>query len=300
LYFLSGSSYFHNRSMAESHRVVKYYLPYYNWTMAKKTISLYGGLVRVKFDSKGHKYFDSDDDLICNATGALKILNKPFLVPWSARMATEYYKDVVKPGMINEVEIARLHKAAATAYSDYSFDRMVIGSTVHDWIEAHVNVILGTRKNGKAMPVHPECLNGVNAFLNWEKAYNPTYLWSERIVYSVFNKHIGTADVGFTLGNSDPILGDWKTGSGVYYEHALQLAGYSGAIAEEDGRGGDWMPRAIIHLNSKNGKHKHYDEKMIQEKTTGHSVEKDYETFLNLVQMWYAIKDGPSAWQLLK
>jgi hypothetical protein len=262
-----------------------------------KILHLYDGEIKIKFEKKGHKYY-LEDDLICNATGGLKMLNKPFLVGWAARKSTEHYQDVIEPGLINEVEIAQLHEAAAKAHSTYSKSRMTIGSTVHDWIDAHIQVILGNRKTGKKMPVHPECLEGVNAFLRWEKEYQPTYLWSERIVYSRINRHIGTADVGFTLGDSDPILGDWKTGSGIYLEHAYQLAGYSAAIAEEED--GPWMPRALIHLNVTNGKHKHYNEEDIQKKTTGHDIYKDYQSFLNLVRLWYDIMDGPSAWNFLR
>jgi len=104
-------------------------------------------------------------------------------------------------------------------------DRAAVqGTDVHDWCEKHV---LG------GLPVvvedAPPAQQGyLKAFLSFLTEHHPEYEMTEATVY---NRHWGYAGTLDFLARIDGrfVLGDYKTGKGVYGEVAMQLAAYRNA-----------------------------------------------------------------------
>lgn len=259
---------------------------------------MYGGDVVINMDRRNHIYYDSNDQIIASPSNVNRLLAKPFLTPWAAKLAVQYIEENIEPHTpYTEVELGRILRAAAREHTEYMNDRGAIGSRVHGWIEGHVKHQLGLRGPKRPPRTPGPVATGVQAFLDWEIDHKPTYLFTERVVYSRIGNHVGTADFAFTLpGESRPLLGDFKTGKGVYYEHALQLASYSAALTEEEPETYDWPERYIVKLNTDTGNYSIWDEKRIQEKLTNNTVQQDYGQFRRLLDSWYDVQKGPSGY----
>jgi hypothetical protein len=264
----------------------------------KHDLILYNGEVEIVFDDKAHTYRHRDSNkLIANPSSVHNILAKPFLIPWAAKKSAEHIGEVLQPYTeYTEVEVARMVRNASQAHTEYSADRMVIGHYVHGWIEGYIKWKLGLRAE-KKIPgkVSKEILNGIHAFLDFDQRHSPRYLFSERVVYSRLGDHIGTCDAACEI-QGKIYTTDWKTGAGIYLEHAYQTASYSAALTEESPETYDWPERLVVKLSTKTGKASEYWEKDIQKKLTGHTLQQDYQQYRRLVDCWYTLQDGPQAW----
>jgi len=70
------------------------------------------------------------------------------------------------------------------------------------------------------------------AFLDWEDAYKPTYLHSELQLVSKKYRYGGTSDLICLIGDKRVVL-DFKTSTGVYAEHKMQISA-CGKLWEEN------------------------------------------------------------------
>lgn len=103
---------------------------------------------------------------------------------------------------------------------------------IHDWIENYIRFKLKIVDKEPEKPINVNIANGVMAFLDWEKKHKVKYLYVERKIYSKRYGYAGTVDLIAKLGNKLSII-DFKSGSGPWYEHALQIAAYKQAVQEE-------------------------------------------------------------------
>jgi hypothetical protein len=266
--------------------------------MTNKTpIDLYNGEVRIWFEKRGHTYTHDDGSVIANPSSVLRLVNKPFLVKWAAKKATEFIEEEFQPYTeYNPVEIARILRGAKVAHEEYSSDRMQIGTQVHAYVEQRIKYELGLRKTQKRMPpssmsdIYFACL----AFEDFVWRYKPVWQDAERVVYSRKNDHVGTTDAVCMIDGEFYIV-DWKTGSGLYLEHAYQMASYLAALKEEEPEKHAGTKRLLVRLST-NGKFVTYWDEDIKKKLTGQGPEEDYEQFLRLLAVWRTIQQGPQAW----
>ena len=266
--------------------------------MGQRTaIDLYDGEVRIWFNQESHTYTHGDGSFIANPSSVNKLLNKKFLIQWAANKGGDRVEDMLHPHReYDAVEITKIASEVRRAHEDYSKGKMMIGSTIHAWVEEHIKYRLGKRP-AKQVPGHEGPIkNGVLALLEFEERWDPEWLFTERVVYSRKNDHTGTCDAAAVIAGRVVVL-DWKSGSGVYLEHAYQMASYVGALAEEEPALYDGAERGLVRLNTDSATAKPYWESDIQKTLTGGNVAQDYEQFIRLLDSWRTIQGGPQGWQ---
>lgn len=190
--------------------------------------TLYDGTVKLDFDPVKHRYY-INGDYAYGVTTALGIIAKPQLIPWAARMAGEYVKENLVPGVaLDEIEIQKLVKEATSAHRNRKEGAADAGTYVHNWIEDYVN-----GKNPD-MPVSPVIQGVIKDFLQWHDRVRPEVVYAERMLCSPTHKLAGTPDLIARVDGKLTIM-DWKTGSGIYPEMFLQMAAYALMYEEEFG-----------------------------------------------------------------
>lgn len=214
----------------------------------------------------GHKYLVNDKEKP-GVTSILSILNKPGLPQWAANQVVESIQKISDPflkeeGMKAWVVTEFDLKRARVAFNNSRDDSALVGKKVHSWLENHVkNQIKGIDEKEK---YSLDMKASIETFLEWEEAHNPTYVFSERIIYSENGDYCGTCDVGLILDGKRVIL-DFKTGKPekqydtrlrrytgkkrAYSTVFMQDALYDLAIEEEDGIKADMYGALYLSTN---------------------------------------------------
>lgn len=261
-----------------------------------KKINLYDGEHPLFFDSTSHTYYDSDRKLVPNATSVNDMLSKPALVQYAANKAADHVIEWLDSDDADPLEIGDLFdqlEQSREAHKRYSKERALLGSGVHKYIDKCLRYELGQRKDMPPMPDHELMRNSIRAYMKYRQR-NPMLgiIHSERIVYHPEKRHCGTADVIACHPGARYVIGDWKTGSMISVEAALQGASYCKAAEREFGHE---FERELVHINVATGHLSVWTEDRIQDKLTKRTVDEDYEQFLrNLATyLWYrGTRDG--------
>lgn len=210
---------------------------------------LYGGSVTIKRTVQ-HTYLWAEKGYyIPGVTSILGILDKPALMPWAAKMATEYVKAHYKEGM-PKAELEALCDLAKGEHRRKKEEAGDYGSQVHDL----ANKVL--RGIPVKLPDPGPVLNGFNAFQEWLSANDVKVIDTECICFSKSAFFAGAFDLLAAVNGLLTKI-DFKTSSGVYKDHKMQLGGYKYAW-EEEHNGERIEQLGIIHLDKKNGKMKPY------------------------------------------
>ena|SRR3990167_188388 len=174
------------------------------------------------FDEPKHAYY-FDGRKMTGVTTILNVLSKPFLIPWASKMACEYVKENLKT--IEELDTV-LEKAK-NAYAQKRDKAADTGTLAHSFVETYI-------KTGKFEPTDNEQINGmVQKFIDWAIENKVKFLESEKLVYSIDKFYGGKLDFVCEI-EGKKYLGDYKTGSGIYFEMFLQCAGYQLALEERE------------------------------------------------------------------
>jgi len=264
-----------------------------------KKHNLYNGEHPLHFEEKSHTYYDKDKNLVTNATAANDVLAKPNLVPWAARKCSEHIVEWLDSDEADPLDMTLLHQeieSGKEAYKRYSKERQLLGTGVHKYIDKALRFELGLRKTMPPLPDNDLMRNSIRAYLRYrDKRRDLAIIETERLVFHPENRHCGTADFLGCYPYGLYVIGDWKTGSMVSVEAALQLASYCKAAERELGHA---FEREIVHINCATGHLSIWDEQRIQDKLTKRDVDGDYEQFLRNVATfdWYrTTRDG---WRL--
>jgi len=192
------------------------------------------------FDPEAHAY-TWGGRFVPGVTTVLKVLNKPALVPWAARMAADHWLSAVTDG---RTDYEAIHKESRGAHSKKSKGAANIGNNVHEYAECYFKKLdLPKLKTDQAK-------RGAEAFHKWIDSRHVRILASERRVFSKEFYYAGTCDF---IAEIDGILGvgDIKTSSGIYPEMRLQTAAYQHAIQEETGS--KFEVRWIVRFDKESG-----------------------------------------------
>lgn len=115
-------------------------------------------------------------------------------------------------------------------YRTYRDAAAAVGTLAHAMVEAHIKgeqIDLST--------YDPETIdlaeNGFLKFLEWEKTYEPKYIFSERQLVSDEHRYGGTLDCYAEI-DGNPWLIDFKTGKAIYEDMGFQLAAYAGLLTD--------------------------------------------------------------------
>ncbi len=170
---------------------------------------------------------------------------KPALQPWGQKLVAETAFDQLDTwSKMSRDEAVDYLKRAPYRNTDKAAAQ---GSDVHAWAESYV---LGHAINVAAMPLLQRPY--AQGFLDWLRDFSPIFEMTEASVFNRTFGYAGTLDFIVTIDGAK-VLGDIKTGKGVYGEVGLQLAAYRHAefIGLPDGTEAP-MPAvescAVLHL----------------------------------------------------
>lgn len=189
-----------------------------------------------------------------SVTSVLKVINKPFLVPWAAKMVAERAVSVAPQlGKMVEEDLEDTLRFLKNAHYRRSSTAANLGTQIHEYLDAQTT--------GAPLPeVPPEAKPYLRGAQMWLDDYKPEFTHTECTFYSKEHAYAGTADFIAWIG-SEPqlVLGDYKTGKGVYPEVALQLAAYRYAdFMVIDGKETDMPPieaGAVVHVQKESYAH---------------------------------------------
>ena len=196
-----------------------------------KEISLYRGEVKlsVDIDEDKHDCFDSNGNKIpYSVTGATGVIDKSgALMGWVAKMMGLYLLAEKEKGncQITEEMIARAKKE----YRLLRQEAADLGTEIHKWVSDWI------KGKNPTMPIDERVVNGITAFLKFQKEHKVKWLESERIIYSKEYNYWGVLDAIGKI-NGKLVLVDFKSSSGIYPEMYFQTAGYQIAFEEETGK----------------------------------------------------------------
>ena len=189
-----------------------------------------------------------DGERYQRVTTALGIINKPALIPWAKRVTLKRVEEILLNKRVSE-ELAAVVGESPAAYAEF-IGLLIADAGKASGEERDARADLGTEAHAHihtALTLHPDevppyvvSLAGdqqppVRAALDFVKSHGITVVEAEAVVWDDILKVAGTIDGVGEIGD-DLVIWDWKTGAGIYWETALQLAAYSALLMRVTGR----------------------------------------------------------------
>lgn len=221
---------------------------------------VYGGREELKYVVKGRSHwYEHRGKKMPNVTKITGLLGDPGpLMYWAVNCAIDHLQENLQPGIaVDEVEKDMLLEKAKFAHRNVSGKALSIGGQVHNWIEEYVKSRIAGQERGTELPmpsfpINNQVLEGVNGFLEWEKAHHVVYISSERRVLSIKHRFAGTMDIEARVDGELGIQ-DIKTSKAVYSDMFLQVAAYKIAAEEEAGQRNIYKNNNIIRVPKDGG-----------------------------------------------
>lgn len=177
-------------------------------------------------------------------TTCLNIINKPAMISWAGRVAAEAAGGLLEGQLGKDLKEAWEHEQGAAntqekraqditdaidvivetakkrpdKEKDEAADR---GNEIHDWAERVMKEGIEVLEE-----VPPELLIPVKGAVAYIQDYGIEIISAETTVWDDDYKVAGTFDLLGWMGDQ-LVLVDWKSGKGIYWEMALQVAAYS-------------------------------------------------------------------------
>ena len=135
---------------------------------------------------------------------------------WIRRVLDKYVGQVLDTGMVDEILTSHTGEAQRSAE---------IGTQVHTYIDRLL-------KDEDVNDIPDQLEPAIQGFLKWRRKYiDWEYIGSELGVYSTKYSVAGTIDALFNTPDGYVIV-DWKTSSGIYDSHAIQVSVYAEAFKD--------------------------------------------------------------------
>ena len=204
-------------------------------------IKLYQNKTTIRFDDGRHIFYGPKGEYLTSVTGATGIIDKSGpLMYWAVNLSRDYLLGKINKGAITEediLEASKQHRVFKKKAAD-------IGTLIHEWCS---NWILGKKPK---MPEDEKVVNGITAFLKFQKEHKLKWLESERYIYSKKHNYAGILDAIAKEGKK-LVLVDFKSSNGIYEEMYFQVAGYQIAWEEEMNKKID--KRIIVRFGKEDG-----------------------------------------------
>ncbi len=212
----------------------------------KKEIKLYNNKVTIYFDEGRHWFTNKNGESIISVTAATGIIDKSQpLMSWAVKKAREYLLNNWKINKgYDQFEIVNLLGEASKQHRIFKKKAADIGTEIHQWVS---DWILGKKPE---MPDNEKVINGITAFLQFQKEHKLKWLKSESYIYSKKHNYAGILDA-IAIEGKDLVLVDFKSSNAIYPEMFLQVAGYKIAYEEEMGKIID--KRIIVRFGKEDG-----------------------------------------------
>ena len=135
---------------------------------------------------------------------------------WIKRGLNKYVGQVLDTGMIDEILTSHTNEAQTSAK---------LGTQVHTYIDRLL-------KDEDVNDIPDQLEPAIQGFFKWRRKYiDWEYIGSELGVYSTKYSVAGTIDALFNTPDGYVIV-DWKTSSGIYDSHAIQVSVYAEAFRD--------------------------------------------------------------------
>lgn len=212
-----------------------------------KEAKLYGKKITIRFDDESHIFYDEEGNKLISVTGATGVIDKSAaLMGWATKMMGIYLVENWDLKKIKtEEEKIELIETAKKEYRRIKLAEADVGKAIHEWVS---DWIKGKKPE---MPLDEKVVNGITAFLKFQKEHQIKWLESERVVYSRKHRFAGILDAVGKMGD-DLVLFDFKSSNGIYPEMWFQVAGYQIAWEEETGKRFD--KKMLIRFGKDDGK----------------------------------------------
>lgn len=164
-------------------------------------------------------YYEFNDQKYKRVTSIINGFCPMFLTAWASKLSAEFaVKEQRSWNDLDDQTAIDLIKKTSDRYRDH---KASIGTAVHDYIEAWI-----LTDGQPSVEVTAEMRPHVKAFEAFVDKYNPTFELAEASVFSDKYSYAGTLDFIATIDGIGRVIGDWKTGSGLYNSSAFQLTAY--------------------------------------------------------------------------
>jgi len=213
--------------------------------------------VRINFNEPHITYKNSKEKKIAGTTTALNILAKPALIPWAYKRGKdglELYESRDKAANIGTI----IHARIMAYYLGYEIDNYNISPEV--WKLSN---------------------NSMKSFFDWAQPRNVKPKLIETPLISEKHQYGGTPDVYGEMDKRLTLL-DFKTGSGIYPEHFLQLAAYS-QLLNENG----YKHEKIIILNIPKSEGDSFQVQQV----SADNLKPEFKKFIYCVKIYYLNKE---------
>ena len=191
-----------------------------------------------KVPGRGRMYRSpKTNELYPSVTNIIDVLAKPWLGGWMAKLVAGYAFDNRTALMEMEERDAAVDflKGAPRRKRDTAAG---VGDVIHGYVEALLTGVAGPEITEQ----HEPYLDG---FLSFLEEFKPDFQVIEATVFNHEERYSGTFDFIAVIGDLI-VLGDWKTGSGIYDEVALQLAALRNADSVWNPVDGELLPMPEI------------------------------------------------------
>lgn len=164
-------------------------------------------------------YDDAAGNLYPSVTSIIDMMEKPALIPWAAKMSAEY-------AVLHREALASLPAEDAISLIKGNWRKKRnnaadFGTLIHDFLDRGVR---------------PDSLPELGYIRQAEDFIHVAGLEVDETEVSICNPEVGYAGTLDVLAthNGDRIICDWKTGSGLYESHAMQLVALGEATFRMD------------------------------------------------------------------
>lgn len=213
--------------------------------------------VIIDFNEPHITYKNSKEKKVVGTTTALNILAKPPLIPWAynrGKAGLELYESRDKAANIGTIVHARI----MAYYLGYEIDNYNISPEV--WELSN---------------------NSMKSFFEWAEPRNVKPKLIETPLISEKYQYGGTPDVYGEMDSKLTLL-DFKTGSGIYSDHFLQLAAYSQLLNESG-----YEHEKIIILNIPKSKSDSFQVQQV----SADNLKPEFKKFIHCVKIYYLNKE---------
>jgi len=206
-------------------------------------LNLYKGKEKITFDENRHIFYDGKGEKLLSVTAATGVIDKSgALMGWAVKMMGLYLLDQKLKG--NKIITEDLINEAKREYRRLKTEAADIGTEIHKWVSDWI------LKKNPEMPDNEKVVNGIMAFLKFQREHKFKWIESERYIFSKKHKYAGILDSIAKEGNK-LILVDFKSSNGIYDSMRFQVAGYQIAWEEETGEKID--ERMILRFGKNDG-----------------------------------------------
>jgi hypothetical protein len=196
-----------------------------------------------RYEENEQRWYDvpMPDSPYPSMTTVGKCVANPALMPWAAKQAAEYMRNIltaISCGMITKKSLTSktiddLVKQAKSAHKEESKTAMDIGSAVHEWIEEYYK-FKKPENIGKVFDVPREIQKPVDAFCAWDAENKVRPICVEERIWSKA-RFAGTLDLYAEVSGALTLL-DFKSSKAHYPDsQVMQLGAYDMAFRERTG-----------------------------------------------------------------